>query len=427
MLVLGYLLPAALSALPEDGCHHLKTGILFGGRKTDESDEQYLQRFSKILIDLPREATFDALNKSLPFRWFPDEHPGAYDVLNPFGDRREIQYDALWTFDTQNDVLRYTNRNRCSQIRLGLLRERTVSLEDMELLGGSVPVPAEPTFESEMPRWKPQIKVDDRIRAFTHRLLRDFNHQWRHILRNPFNSVTLRVLARAIIRLSTLDFEIRQNRGGHGHRGAHVWIAQLPPWEPFETEVVRVGNVCIVLCQAIQEGLSIVRQKASSQQFSRTESLQTTGSGEAQAHYMILTVKHIMLFRVIGPNLLEYTAPEPLFNGDHGTPSDLALDYLIWATASARPSIRTPLQLLPTELQDMVLNHVSAGTVEAAKVGCLLGVASPFSWKDGSLVVMLTERYHTRPSGSSVESVIWFDDQKSGIVYLARVPRQGEV
>ncbi len=365
------------------------------------------------------EATFDALHKSLPFKWNNDE---KYDTVNPFGDPRQLQYHALWTFDTQNDVLRYTNCDGCSQIPLTLLRERAISLADMESLGGPVPLPSGPAFKSEMPYWKPQVKVDDRIRAFTHRLLRDFHYQWRHILRNRYNSVTLRVLARAIIRLSTLDFDVRQNTGGHGPRGVHVWITQLPAWEPFEASVVRVGNVCVVLCQVIQEGLSIVQQRVLSQDFSTTESPSTTDHSKAQAHYMILSVKHIMLCYATSPNLLQHTAPEPLFNGDYGIgpPSDLALDFLIWATASARPSIFTPLQSLPIDVQDMILNYVSIGTVVTAKIGCLLGLGSPFSWKDGLLKITLEERYSIRPSGSSVESQVWFGEHKSGIVYLAR-------
>ncbi|OCK76592.1 hypothetical protein K432DRAFT_360103 [Lepidopterella palustris CBS 459.81] len=365
------------------------------------------------------EATFDALHKSLPFKWNDHE---KYDTVNPFGDPRQLQYHALWTFDTQNDVLRHTNRDGCSQIRLALLRERVVSLADMESLGGPIPLPLEPTFDSELLYWKPQVEVDDRTRAFTHHLLLDFHRQWRHILRNRYNSVTLRALARAIIRLSTLDFEVRHDTGGHGSRGVHVWITHLPAWEPFKADFVRVGNVYIVLCQAIQEGLSMAQQHVSSQDFSTTESPSTTDSGEAQAHYMILSVKHIMLCHATGPNSLKHTAPEPLFNGDYGVgpPSDLALDYLVWATASARPWIFTTLQSLPVEVQDIILKYVSAGTVLAAKVGCLLGLGSPFLWKDGPLMVTLEERYSIRPSGSSVESQVWFGEHKSGIVYLAR-------
>jgi hypothetical protein len=97
--------------------------------------------------------------------------------------------------------------------------------------------------------------IDDRMRAFVHRLLRDFHHQWRHILRNNCNTVTLRVLSRAIIRLSMLDFEVHENTGGHGPRGVHVWITQLPAWKPFKADIknilyfkilVRVGIVWVV-------------------------------------------------------------------------------------------------------------------------------------------------------------------------------------
>jgi hypothetical protein len=343
--------------------------------------------------------------------------------MQAYKDMRQGQYRALWTFDTQNDVLRYTNANRCSQIPLSLLRERVVSLADMEPLGGPIPVPLEHTFVSETPYWKPHVVVDDRMRAFVHRLLRDFHHQWRHILRNNYNSVTLRALSRAIIRLSTLDFEVRENTGGHGPRGVHVWITQLPAWEPFKADMVRVGTVWIVLCQDIQNGLSIAQQHVSSRGTNTTESMSTTISGESHAHYMILSVKHIMLCHTTDRASFKHTAPEPLFNGDYGTgsPSDLALDYLIWATASARLSIFTAIQFLPIEIQDMILNYSSIGTVGAAKLGCMLGLGSPFLWKHGPLKITLEERYVTRPTGYKVESQVWFDEHESGIFYLPRV------
>jgi len=84
----------------------------------------------------PIDATFDALHKRLPFKWNKDE---VYDTVNPFGDDRQARYHVLWTFDTENDVLRYTNHEGCSQIPLALLRERIVSLTHMEPLGGPVP------------------------------------------------------------------------------------------------------------------------------------------------------------------------------------------------------------------------------------------------------------------------------------------------
>lgn len=307
---------------------------------------------------------------------------------------------------------------------LSLLRDVVVTMADMEKLGGPIPVPLslEPEVNPDIPYWKPKFEIDHRLRAFTHRLLRDFQYQWRHILRSIYNFTTLQVLAKAIIRLSTLDFEIQENTGGRRPLGVHVWITQLPSWEPFQTDFERAGNVHIVLCQDIQEGLSAAKRHLSSQEFKSTESQTAADDGAWRADYMILSVKHITLCHATCPTSLTSTAPEPLFNGDSSSesPSDLALDYLIWATASIRPLVITPLQSLPLEVQDMVLGYVSLGTVEAAKLGCLLGLGTSFSWTDGPLKVTLEDRHVIRPSGSSVESQVWFGNHKSGVCYLAR-------
>jgi len=148
----------------------------------------------------------------------------------------------------------------------------------------------------------------------------------------------------------------------------------------------------------------------------------TEGSFQKPGHYMVLSVRHIMLCRATGPDKLEYTAPEPLFNGNHGVgpPSALALDYLLWATASYVPYISTPLQLMATEVQDMILSYASAGTVLAAQIGCLLGVGSPFRWMDGPLKIYLMETCRLRVAGPPVESQLWINKKNVGIVYKGR-------
>lgn len=432
LVVLAYFISTP-SESPEIGCKE-PTRIFIGTRFTEEGDEEHLGRFSDVFDNTSlasvsctkppahAETTFDPLRKNLPFKWYDDE---KFDTANPFGDSRQIQYHALWTFDTQRCTLRLTNAKGRWQIPFARLRKRPVSLDDMQLLGGPVPVLPEPVLDKSISYWKPQIVVDGRVRAFTHRLLRDFHHQWRHILRNEYNSVTSRKLARAIIRLSTLDFEVRENTGGHGRRGVHVWIMQLLAWESFETNILRVGNLWIVLCEDILKGLSMAQHHSASPEFIRTQNSSTTKPEEPQAHYMIMSVKYVMLCHATGPSALLYTSPERLFNGDYNTRplSPLALDYLVWATSVARPSVDSPFQRLPIELQDMILSYVSVGTVAAAKLGCILGLGSPFSWKDGPFRVSLEERYTIRPSRSPVESEIWFGEHKSGIVYLVRADK----
>lgn len=166
----------------------------------------------------------------------------------------------------------------------------------------------------------------------------------------------------------------------------------------------------------------MAQRHMSLQESSATVGPNAIDSRATRVHYMILSVRHIMLCHANGPNSLLYTAPEPLFNGDYdiGPPSDLALDDLTWATTSARPVIYTTLRSLPVEVQEIILGYAYIGTVEAAQIGCLVGLGLPFSWKDSLLKVVLEERYLIRPSGSPVESEVWFGENKSGIVYLAR-------
>lgn len=434
---IAYLLAPLPPALTE-ASSRFKTRIISGRRRTeDDDDEVQLQLFSRILLNLEKgrwaaiiskdlskmtltltDATFDALHAGIPFKWTEAE---PYDTVNPFGDFRQIDFKALWTFDIQNDVLLHINRHHRAQIPLGVLRSRPVTLGDMEPLGPPVPPLLHPTLDSGMPCWKPQIQVDERNRAFIYRILRDFNHQWRHILRNNYNTITLRVLARAIIRLSTLDFEVREETSSrHGLGGDWVYITELPTWKPFNTDIVHVGDVHVVICHSIQDGLSRAKKHTTSQQFTAANG--TRDCARKRPHYMILSVKHIMLCRAIGPNELKHTAPEPIFNGNHGVgpPSNLALDYLLWATAPAIGSIPTPLRSLPIEVQDIILGYASVGPVASAKIGCLLSLGTPFLWKDGLLEIKLEEACRDRHRWLPVKSQLWFSESRVGITYRGR-------
>jgi len=364
------------------------------------------------------DTTLDTLHSRVPYEWIETE---PYDTVNPFGDYRGMDYKALWTFDLQNDVLIYINRHRRAQIPLSVLRSRPVTLDDMETLGPPVPPLLHPTLDPAVPCWKPQVQVDDRNRAFLHRVLRDFNFQWRHLLRNTYNTRTLRVLAGAIIRLCTLDFEVREETSKRiGVRGAWVYITDLPTWKPFDTDIVRIGDVHVVVCHSIADGLSSVKKHAFSQEF-------TAGKGKRHSprnrpDYVLLSVKHITLCRVTGPNEFECAAPEPLFNGNHhiGPPSDLALDYLLWATASALCPINTSFRSLPIEIQDMILSYSAEGPVAAAMTGCLLNLGTPFLWKDGPAMINLETHITLHHLWMPVESQLWFSESKVGIVYRAR-------
>jgi hypothetical protein len=364
------------------------------------------------------------LSKLLPFGWFDTEY---YDTVCPFDDDRSSGYHAIWTFDAAEGVLRYTNHKCSRQISFATLRQRPVTFRDMQpvnLLVDSIPAIG-PAFGPDVTFWQPPVKVNVRERAFTHAVLRDFHHQWRHILRNDYNIVTLRHLARAIIRIACLDSEVRENTGGHGRRGPHVWYMSLPPWEPFEAEVTRVGNLWVILRHDLSKGITIAKAHLTALKPAATGAIDGMTCERVPVFYVILSVKHIVLCHSVDGDALEYTAPEPLFHGysESSLPSELALDYLTWAATIAATN-RLPesnrLHQLPVEIQDEVLKYTSIGTVEAARMGCLLRIGSPFLWKDGSLKVTLEEMYRNRPPRMPVESELWFGEHQSGIVYLAR-------
>lgn len=358
---------------------------------------------------------FEALYTKLPYKW-----EKVYDTINPFGDYRQVVFQTAWTFDIEHDVLLHANQGGTRKTPISLLRQRTATLNDFEPLSPPSSSLQALKFHSITPSWEPEVVVPERTRAFTHRLLRDFGYQWRHILRHSWNAITSRVLVRAIIRLSTLDFEVREVakwRGG-GQRGRFVWVTMLPEWEPFTTNVVRVGRVQVVICHTIEEGLLMTQEHAASQALKIGEDTLVPEAGSANADYVILSVKHIMLCRLGGSTELEYTRREQLYNGID-PPSALALDYLLWATANS--SFPTRLHSLPIEVQDLILGHLSAGPVEPARVGCLLGLGSEFAWRDGPASIELQDTYKARTPWTPVDSQIWFGPHMSGIVYRGRV------
>lgn len=116
----------------------------------------------------------------------------------------------------------------------------------------------------------------------------------------------------------------------------------------------------------------------------------------------------------INSELERYTEPKCLFNGIH-PPSDEAIELLLQATQTSAPT--TPLRKLPVELQDAILDEVSAGPIESARVGCLLDAGSAFTWRCGNRNIEREEGRRSRTPWTPVESHICFDGHPSGIAY----------
>lgn len=132
--------------------------------------------------------------------------------------------------------------------------------------------------------------------------------------------------------------------------------------------------------------------------------------------YAILTLRRLTLCKVEG-NVFMWTRPEALF-GD-APASDDAIDVILWATNTARDAeLETNrLYLLPIEIQDRILDHATTSPVASAKLGCELGLGSPFSWVDRGAKIRLEEAKRHRFESSPVESQILFDRVMCGLSY----------
>ncbi len=340
------------------------------------------------------------------------------DVVHPFHDRRCVLIGTVWTFDLDDDVLRFDKKDHNLCVPLSLVRQRSLTYSDFESYEPSTPVERPLQSIYQPPYWKMRRNGLDsqrlgRHKAFVCRMLADFAFQWRHILCGRYNNSTFRRLACAIIRIATLNFNVVEAtlpRPGTG--GFLVSIHNLPEWEPFIGHIVRVGRTSIVISQHTQHAVTRIRDDFANQNRLAAKH----GSSEISDNgltYLILSVQEIILYR-INTESERYTKPERLFNGVH-PPSDEAIKLLLEATQSSAPT--TLVHSLPIELQDMILDNVSKGPIECARVGCILNAGSVFTWKCGDRNIEREEGRRFRTPWTPVESHIWFGDHFSGIAY----------
>ncbi|CVK98652.1 uncharacterized protein FMAN_08521 [Fusarium mangiferae] len=318
-------------------------------KRLNADDVAFLELFSRILIgrdNCPDEIS-RALEKGIELEW-----EDVYDFVNPFGDKRGRAFNSLWKFDLDKDVLFLTKQDRLCSAPLRLARERIFTLDDFEILKSQTETIAE---EGLVPRlyWDLQPKVDDRIKAFLGRILRDFGHTWRHVLRAEMNKTTFTKLAYAIIWILNLDFTIVERMGFEhvgGRGGPYVGVADLPRWDAPDETIVRVEHV------------------------------ETRATMTGTATYTILTLRQITCCKVYDGELV-YTRPEPIFSDT--PPSYSAIDLLLWASDfhQAEPQPRR-LNYLPIEIQDRILRQASMSSVAAAKLSVELALGSPFSWAE---------------------------------------------
>ncbi|KAF2808676.1 uncharacterized protein BDZ99DRAFT_509235 [Mytilinidion resinicola] len=376
----------------------LQGTVYFITRGSTEDDGMVRLYSSKLVMLMNLYSTFDVLYSQLSGEWHHQD-----DVVNPFLDRRRVH--AIFCDSTRS-------------IPLSLRRQRSITISDFE----HYEPPATPghTLQSIFPPpyWKMRRKDLDlqcleRHKAFVGRVLADLAFQWRHILCGRYNNSTFRRLACAIIRIVTLDFEVEEvtlSRRGIG--GFLVWMNNLPEWGPFSGSIVRIGGASIVICQHIPHAITLI-QKDFGKRVLTTLDHNLCETFPKTFTYLILSVQETILYR-INKESRRYTKCERLLDDTH-PPSYEAIELLLEAIQAS--AFMTPIHRLPVELQDMILDRVSAGPIESARVGCVLNAGSEFTWKCGDRNIEREEGRRNRTEWSPVESHILFGNCSSVIAY----------
>jgi hypothetical protein len=236
------------------------------------------------------------------YRTFEGKWHQQDDVVHPFyghrcdADRRYMQVETVWTFNLDEDLLRCDKANYHGQISLALTRRTPVAMSTFEPYA----LPARPdaisTFFKEA-SWTPirqgvDLSLLQRRKARVSRLVGDFALQWKHVLHGPYNNITFRRLAYAVIRLVALDFiVVEYNSPRHSTGGMLVQLQDLPKWSPWSGDIIRHGAVSIVMCQHTPHATSLIR--ADFKKWLRSNSKNTM---DAARTYLVLSMQDVFLY-----------------------------------------------------------------------------------------------------------------------------------
>ncbi|KAH7395440.1 hypothetical protein BKA64DRAFT_643277 [Cadophora sp. MPI-SDFR-AT-0126] len=370
----------------------------------------------------PDNSTFDALYNGIATNWVVRD-----DVVKPFGDRRK-NLRFVCTFNLDQDCLVYSDEDGHIQLPLARLRKTPSDPpQRSDFTPFDVPSPPQPDFDSFTPPYhKTSAPICKRRFEFVSRVLADFADQWRHILRSCYTDSIFRRLAKAIIDIATCNFRVEEKflREHIYGRFRYVDVLDVPSWEPYDGHLFRVGRTTVVLNQDLNTALDMAKDEVK-----KSSKVMKPGDEFEQHMYLLLSVRHIILCHVDSKGSISYTAPTALMDPPTtpmdgiDLPSPTAINLLLQALSPARPPPYTPIHNLPLELQDRILLYVSHGPIEAARLGCTLGLGSPFNWmrpidwprREGPVQLLLTPSH--RSEGTPVESKIYFGDVFSGVSY----------
>lgn len=337
--------------------------------------------------------------------------------MKPFGDRRQ-NLTFVCTINLDEDVLSYSEESGHIQLPLARLQEPS-PIQRSEFTPFEAAAPAQLDLTKFSPPYqKPSVSISKRWQIFSSRIILDFTVQWRYILRSLYSESTFRRLAKAVISIATCNFTVDEISTSQqiDFRSSYVTILDVPSWTPYSCNLLDIRGTVVVLHQDLQTALKITIDDA------KDSNKAIDLSYCKNRTYLLLSIRHMLVCYANSTGDLFYTEPTTLMDG-LTLPSSSAINLLFQALSPTRPLPYTPIHYLPLEIQDRILEFVSEGSVEAARLGCALGLGSTFSWmraidwpRRGGTVELFISPSH-RNEFNAVESKIFFGDVFSGVSY----------
>jgi len=295
-------------------------------------------------------SSFDALHKGIAEKWILRD-----DIVKPFGDRRQ-NLTFVCTLNLDQDFLSYSDESGHIQIPLTRLRDPgSDPIQRYEFTPFEIDCPPQLDLAGFPPPYqKPMRPVSERCLAFSSRIILDFAHQWRHVLRSSFAESTFRRLAKAVISIATCIFRVDEvfTKQHINFRSSYVTILDVPAWKPYECYLLGIGATTVLLDQDIQIALKTAKDHAQA-----TSKLTNLRDSHEQRMYLLLSLRHMLVCHVDPTGNFSHTAPVTLMDG-LTLPSPSAINILLQALSPSQPQPHTPAHNHPLEIQDRILEHV---------------------------------------------------------------------
>jgi hypothetical protein len=324
-------------------------------------------------------------------------------------------YQDVIVFDFQKLLILIYDAHGVRSLPFETIAKRSVTIADFAYQCSAVVDPSEQLVETapNNERWDPKVCIDRRNRRFLESMLNAFGLTWSHILSTNYNIQTIKVMTKAIIELASNSFTIHEQT--EKVKPPQNWPRvgeDLPQWDAIAEADFLIGDVRFIVCQIVRDGQ--LRACAMAQSIDLE-----LNSG--RPHFVIFSVRHIMLARVTQDRKLNFTMAQQFFIGERNYPTSMGIKYLFWATEKIRPYVSTPLQNLPLEIQNCIMDHVSEMLMVSAQLGCILGIGFSYNKHYRGTTIVVCYEKSTERSGLPYSRILITPGSCAILYGLARI------